>query len=107
MERDRIFEAYQKEQKEKARLLEGSVEDAVLAVQKMSPSKERSALLEALVAAEQPFVIQIAQRYKTFFNNRMDLVQEGAIGLLKAIERFDPKKIPILKHMQRIGCGHI
>ena len=43
----------------------------------------------ALVESHQRFVIGIARRYQYRGLELMDLVQEGNIGLLKAIEKFD------------------
>lgn len=48
-----------------------------------------AAAKEALVAAHMPLVEHIARRYRDRGEPLDDLVQVGAIGLLKAIERFD------------------
>ena len=38
------------------------------------------------------FVIKVANEYKDYGINIMDLIQEGNIGLMKAVQRFDPTK---------------
>jgi RNA polymerase sigma-32 factor len=38
------------------------------------------------------FVIKIANEYKDYGMNILDLIQEGNIGLMKAVQRFDPTK---------------
>jgi len=43
-----------------------------------------------LVMSHLRFVIKIAQGYSGYGLNLLDLVQEGSIGLMKAVKRFDP-----------------
>ncbi len=38
------------------------------------------------------FVIKVANEYKDYGISLMDLIQEGNIGLMKAVQRFDPTK---------------
>jgi RNA polymerase sigma-32 factor len=38
------------------------------------------------------FVIKVANEYKDYGISIMDLIQEGNIGLMKAVQRFDPTK---------------
>jgi hypothetical protein len=45
-----------------------------------------------LVEAHQRFVLWIAWRYQNRGLDLLDLVQEGNIGLIKAIEKFDPAR---------------
>jgi len=45
--------------------------------------------LKRLVNAHMRLVVMLANRYKTSFRDVGDLVQEGAIGLVRAIEKFD------------------
>lgn len=47
---------------------------------------------ERLFMANSRLVVLIAKRFMRKGLNLLDLVQEGNIGLLKAIERFDPRK---------------
>ncbi len=37
-------------------------------------------------------VVKIAYEYKRAYRNMMDLVQEGNIGLMQAVKRFDPHR---------------
>jgi len=46
--------------------------------------------LETVVRAHMPFVAHMARRYRDRGVPLEDLVAEGAVGLLKAIRRFDP-----------------
>lgn len=48
--------------------------------------------LNRLVNAHMRMVIMLAGRYRTSFRDMSDLVQEGSMGLHRAIDRFDPGK---------------
>jgi len=43
-----------------------------------------------LVVSHLPFVVKVAFQYRNYMLPVQDLVQEGTIGLMKAIKRFDP-----------------
>lgn len=45
-----------------------------------------------LVVSHLPFVVKMAFQYRHYMIPVQDLVQEGAIGLMKAVKRFDPHK---------------
>ncbi len=45
-----------------------------------------------LVSANLRIVVRIAYEYRSIYTNLMDLVQEGNIGLMKAVSKFDPAK---------------
>lgn len=45
-----------------------------------------------LITANLKLVVKIARLYNRVYNNVMDLIQEGNIGLLEAVKRFDPYK---------------
>ena len=47
---------------------------------------------ERLVLSQLRYVIRIAGRYKRYGCPLSDLVQEGTVGLLEAIKRFNPEK---------------
>ncbi len=47
---------------------------------------------DILVTANLRFVIKVALGYRNYGIRLMDLIQEGNIGLIKAVERFDPDK---------------
>jgi RNA polymerase sigma-B factor len=55
-------------------------------------SAERKALRDELVEEHMPLVIYLARRFSGRNEPMNDLVQVGAIGLLKAIDRFDPER---------------
>jgi RNA polymerase sigma factor (sigma-70 family) len=38
------------------------------------------------------FVVMLARRYQSNGVGRLDLVQEGALGLMRAVEKFDPER---------------
>ncbi|MBI5571318.1 MAG: RNA polymerase factor sigma-32 [Desulfomonile tiedjei] len=46
----------------------------------------------ALVVSHLPFVVKMAFQYRHYTIPVQDLIQEGAIGLMKAVQRFDPYK---------------
>jgi RNA polymerase sigma-32 factor len=45
-----------------------------------------------LVVANLRLVVKIAMEYKTAWQNTMDLIQEGNIGLMKAVSKYNPDK---------------
>ncbi len=45
-----------------------------------------------LVVGNLRLVVKIAMEYKTAWQNTMDLIQEGNIGLMKAVSKYDPDK---------------
>lgn len=45
-----------------------------------------------LVISHLPFVVKLAFQYRHYMIPVQDLVQEGTIGLMKAVKRFDPYK---------------
>jgi RNA polymerase sigma-32 factor len=47
---------------------------------------------QALITSNLRFVIKVALGYRNYGVRLMDLIQEGNIGLMKAVERFDPDK---------------
>lgn len=49
-------------------------------------------IAKKLVEANLRLVVKIAMEYRHAYHNLMDLVQEGNIGLMKAVSKFDPDK---------------
>ncbi|OPL15203.1 MAG: RNA polymerase subunit sigma-70 [delta proteobacterium MLS_D] len=47
---------------------------------------------ERLVTSNLRFVVKIAHEYKTYRVRLLDLIQEGNIGLMHAVKKFDPYK---------------
>jgi len=47
---------------------------------------------EELITSNLRFVIKVALGYRNYGVRLMDLIQEGNIGLMKAVQRFDPDK---------------
>lgn len=45
-----------------------------------------------LVVSHLPFVVKVAFQYRHYMIPVQDLIQEGTIGLMKAVKRFDPAK---------------
>jgi len=54
-------------------------------------TKDRDAAHE-LIVSHLPFVVKVAFQYRHYMLPMPDLVQEGTIGLMKALKRFDPFK---------------
>jgi RNA polymerase sigma-32 factor len=46
----------------------------------------------ALITANLRFVVKVANEYRTYGFRLADLIQEGNIGLMKAVQKFDPEK---------------
>jgi RNA polymerase sigma-B factor len=55
-------------------------------------SPQRKALRDELVQAHMPLVVYLARRFSGRNEPMNDLVQVGSIGLIKAIDRFDPER---------------
>ena len=49
-------------------------------------------IAKTLVQSNLRLVVKIALEYKTAYQNVMDLIQEGNIGLMKAVSKFNPDK---------------
>lgn len=47
---------------------------------------------QALVTANLRYVVQIAYEFKSYGIALKDLIQEGSLGLMKAVKKFDPSK---------------
>jgi RNA polymerase sigma-32 factor len=45
-----------------------------------------------LVQANLRLVVKIALEYRNFYSNVLDLIQEGNVGLMKAVSKYDPTK---------------
>ena len=45
-----------------------------------------------LVSANLRLVVKIAMEYRNYYSNFLDLIQEGNIGLMKAVSKFDPAR---------------
>ncbi len=54
-----------------------------------------------LVLANLRLVVKIALEYKNSYKNVMDLIQEGNIGLMKAVSKYDPSKGAKLSYYAR------
>ncbi|MCO5142086.1 MAG: RNA polymerase factor sigma-32 [Oligoflexia bacterium] len=49
-------------------------------------------LAKRLVTANLRLVVKIAMEYRSTYNNVLDLIQEGNVGLMKAVSNYDPYK---------------
>ena len=47
---------------------------------------------KALVQANLRLVVKIAMEYRNAYSNVLDLIQEGNIGLMKAVSKYNPQK---------------
>ena len=65
-------------------------EEAVL-VQRYQKDHDKEAARK-LVVSNLRLVVKIAMEYRRAFYNILDLIQEGNLGLLRAIEKYDPAK---------------
>lgn len=53
---------------------------------------EKSALQQKIITANLRFVVSIANNYVVPYTTRCDLIQEGNLGMLRAMDRFDYKR---------------
>lgn len=70
-------------------------EEMKLALQMRDQSQTPSMALEAakrLVQANLRLVVKIAFEYRSIYSNLMDLIQEGNLGLMKAVSKYEPSK---------------
>jgi RNA polymerase sigma-32 factor len=68
-----------------------SPEDEIALATKLHASGDIDAA-KRLVQANLRLVVKIAFEYKSVYANVMDLIQEGNIGLMKAVSKYDPTK---------------
>jgi RNA polymerase sigma factor (sigma-70 family) len=57
-----------------------------------SVGKEKQSIRDRIFNMNARIVISLAKKYCSAKDNLMDLIEEGNIGLLNAIEKFDPEK---------------
>src|SRR5580658_2009791 len=50
------------------------------------------AIAQQLVTCNLRFVVKVASEYRTYGLRHADLIQEGNLGLMKAVEKFDPRR---------------
>jgi len=65
-------------------------EENALALNYRDKADEEAA--QVLITSNLRFVIKVALGYRNYGAKLMDLIQEGNIGLMKAVERFDPDR---------------
>ncbi|MEJ2715672.1 MAG: RNA polymerase factor sigma-32 [Deltaproteobacteria bacterium] len=65
-------------------------EENTLALNYRDNADEEAA--QVLITSNLRFVIKVALGYRNYGAKLMDLIQEGNIGLMKAVERFDPDR---------------
>jgi RNA polymerase sigma-32 factor len=59
----------------------------------------------ALVTANLRFVVKVASGYRGYGLRLADLIQEGNLGLLKAVTKFDPDQASASSRTQRGGSA--
>src|ERR1700744_3627085 len=60
---------------------------------------------QQMIKANLRLVVKIAQDYANYGLPLLDLISEGNIGLMKAVERFDPNKGGKLSKMLRVAMA--
>ena len=68
-----------------------SPEDELKLAIRLQQKGDREAAMK-LVQANLRLVVKIAFEYRSVYANVMDLIQEGNVGLMKAVSKFDPTK---------------
>ena len=67
-----------------------SIEDEIVLAAKIKKGSKKAR--EQLIKANLRLVVKIARDYEYYGMPLLDLINEGNIGLMKAVERFDPAK---------------
>ncbi len=67
-----------------------SAEEELLLAERFHQQGDKTAA-QQLVSAHLRFVMYIARGYNAYGLSQSDLIQEGNIGLIKAVKRYDPK----------------
>ena len=67
-----------------------SVQEEIELSEKIKSGDEKAR--ETMITANLRLVVKIAQHYSNIGLSLLDLINEGNIGLMKAVERFDPTK---------------
>ena len=57
-----------------------------------TPDEQRALIRDELIEMHLPLVRHIASRYADRGEPLDDLVQEGSLGLVQAVDRFDPSR---------------
>ena len=73
-----------------------TAEEELQLAQKMREGDKEAA--RKLVTAHLRLVVKIAMEYRRSYYNVLDLIQEGNVGLLHAVKKFDPEKGARLAH---------
>jgi RNA polymerase sigma-32 factor len=66
-------------------------EEELQLAKRMHEKGDRDAA-KKLVSANLKTVVRIAYEYRSMYHNLMDLIQEGNLGLMKAVSKYDPTK---------------
>ena len=64
-------------------------EERAIAVQALTGHKPSA---QKLVESNLLLVVKIAHEYRSIFNNLNDLIQEGNVGLLRSVDKYDPER---------------
>ena len=67
-----------------------TVEEEIALAKKIESGDDKAR--EKMITANLRLVVKIAQEYSNIGLSLLDLINEGNIGLMKAVERFDPTK---------------
>lgn len=68
-----------------------SPEEEIELASRMLEKGDREAA-KRLVQANLRLVVKIAMEYRSYYANLLDLIQEGNVGLMRAVSKFDPTK---------------
>jgi len=68
-----------------------SAEEEKSLVEKVQKDRDVEAARK-LVTSHLRLVVKIAMEYRSAYQNVLDLIQEGSVGLLRAVKSFDPSK---------------
>ena len=72
---------------------------------KYQQTKDRK-IAQILVTSHLRLVVKVVSKYRGYGLSMAEMISEGNIGLLSAVEKFEPEKVFVFRHMHCGGLRH-